>query len=434
MRAAATALVLALGADAALTDLDRRALETLTAERSEGGVAVHYDPATVTAAEAGEEAARAAAALASLEAILDVRLDGPAHVFLYRDDAAFAAATGAPAHFGAFASGPRSVHLPRGAPVRHELTHLLARRFPGCADRDPGGWLREGLAVAMEREDRGVPVEAWAAVAARLGLLPGMADLRARWPEGPPRGVHPYHAAGSFAAWLLATAGLPKVKALYARPEGAAEVLGRDLDALEADWRAWLEARPVEAAHEVAVRRWLGLPGTRLPEPPRGAVAENLFDGRSLAGWAPRVPGAWAAAEGLLRGKGEAAWSVLDTSLEWPAGTALRVSLRAGPGAAVMLRLNRGPEASDEALLTAEGCLATIHGGLEGFARTPARLVPGRWTEAVLAQEGRTARLYLDGWLVLEAAGAFTGAGGRAGLGARGGVVEVRDASALVPR
>jgi hypothetical protein len=384
-------VLLAVVGDAAepgLTDLDRRVLEALTGTREAGAVVVHFDPATVRAADAEAEAARARAALVSLEERLDARLEGKAHLFLYADLAEFRARTGAPAAWEGFAAGPSSVHVPRGAPLRHELTHLLARRFAGPSARDPGGLLREGLAVAMEGTDRGIPASSFAAVYARLGLLPALADLRDRWPAGPPKEFHPYHAAGSFVEWLLATEGLAKAKALYGDPARAREILGRTLEEAEPAWRAWLEARPVPEAEEDAVRREYLLPTARLPE----ALAKE-----------PGVP----LVEGLTLEGGDS-WRIHEIDRRWSGEYALRVVARVGPGAGLLLRVNRSEGRSDEALLTPEGVGVTL-----------------------LAQEKGTARLYLDGRLVVEAKGAFGAAGGTAALGARGGTVEVRSAAAV---
>ncbi len=430
----AAAAVAALAAtDPALTDLDRSVLEALSATVDGGPVIVHYDPASLLPADASAEVDRARAAMALLEKRLEARLDGPAHLFLYRDAEEFRARTGAPPAWGAFAAGPRSLHVPRGAPLRHELTHLLAHRFPGAEGRDPGGLLREGLAAAMEGADHGVPVSSWAAAYARFGLLPTLASLRDRWPEGPPRETHPYNAAGSFVEWLLGAEGLPKVKALYADPGKEREILGRGWEDLEAAWRAWLDAREVPDAEEDEIHRGMLLPVGRLPAALAGNAGVPLFDGKTLAGWTAPRPGAWTVAEGALRGTGGEGWVLLETEREWRGGFALRVVARVGPGGGLLLRVNRAEGRSDEALLTAEGCGVTLGGGAGGLARAPVRLVPGRWTEVVLAQEARTARLYLDGRLVVEAVGAFGPGGGSAGLGATGGVVEVRAAAVLLP-
>jgi hypothetical protein len=424
--------------DAGLTDLDRRVLEVLVGRIEAGPIVVHYDPASVPGDDAAAEAGRARESLAALEKRLEVRYGGAAHVFLYRDAAEFRARTGARPEWGAFAQGPRSLHLPKGAPLRHELTHLLAHRFAGLDGRDPGGLLREGLAAAMEEGDRGVPVGSWAAVYARLGVLPALGELRDRWPDGPPREVHPYHAAGSFVDWLLVDAGVAKVKALYAEPSKAKEILGRGWEELEAAWRAALDARPVPDAEWDEVHRGLLLPVGRLPPALAKDPGTALFDGKSLEGWKPSHPGIWAAAGGLLRGEGrdsrDGRWRHLETGRSFAGAVALRATVRpASAGASLLLRVNRDEGRSDEALFTPDGCGVTLRGGIDGLARAPVRLLPGRWTEVVLAQEGGTARLYLDGRLVVEAKDAFGAPGGAVGFGVRDGVVDVRDAAVILP-
>ncbi len=423
-------LLLAADADPALTDLDRRVLAAMPASLEAGPVLVHYDPAALSVGRAEQEGERALAALRRLERDLEVRFEGRAHLFLHRNEEAFRAATGAPQEWGAFASGPRSVHLPWGAPVVHEMTHLVAHLFEGAGDRDPGGLLREGLAVAMEGEDRRVPVVSWAAVYARLGLLPPVADLRDRWPAGPPRGAHPYHAAGAFVRWLLDTAGPGRVKALYAAPDRPAEALGRGWADLEAEWRAWLQAREVPAAEEDAVRRALGLPVALLPERLRAAAGEPL----PASGWIGRRPGAWRpAGDGTLRGGSDEGWAVVEAGRAFPPGAAFRVRARVLGEASLLLSIGRREGASDEALLTPGGSLVTVEGGEGGFVRTGARLVPGRWTEILLMEERGAALLYLDGRLVLRAAGAFREGGGSVGVGVSGGAAEVADARVLLP-
>lgn len=429
---AALALLLALLApsdppapDPDLTDLDRRSLAVLPAVHDHPPLRVHFDPADLTEGWAAWEGRRALEALRRIEATLEIRFEGRAHLFLYRDEEAFRAATGAPREWGGFASGPRSIHVPRGAPLLHEMTHLAAHAIPGAAGGDPGDLLREGLAAALEGEDHGVPVHSWAAVYLRLGLLPSLAALRRPWPGGPPSGAHPYHAAGSFVARLLETEGATKVKALYAAPDRPEEAVGRGWDALEEEWRTALLARSVTAPEEAVVRRSLGLPGGRLPEVLAAARGEALLPGAPARGWVARRAGAWAALEdGTLRGEGTEGWAVLETERNLPAGTALRVRVRVLGAASLLLRVNRREGVADEALLTPGGSHLTLSGGEEGFLRSPVRLLPGRWSDLLLLDEGGAARLYLDGRLLLEAPGGFRGGGGAFGLGVSGGAAE----------
>jgi hypothetical protein len=427
---ATAVLLLAEGADPALTDLDRRVLPALKAVHEAGPVVVHYDPASVPAIEAEAEGARARAALEAIQARLHERLDGPAHLFLYRDAGEFRERTGAPPSWEAFAAGARSLHVPTGAPLRHEITHLLGHRITGSVERDPGGLLREGLATAMEGADQGVPVSSWAAIYMRLGLLPSVKEMRERWPEGR-REAHPYHAAGSFVEWLLATEGLVRVKAVYADPSKAGETFGRGWEDLEGDWRKWLAGRVVPSADEDVVRRGMLLPTRRAPPPLAQAPGESLFDGRSLEGWSAPRAGSWSVADGVLRGEGKDGWSMLGTAKRWKGEYSLRATVRVPEGCGVLLRLNHTEESSDEVLMTPQGCSVTLRGGAEGAVRSPVRLEAGRWTDVLVTQEDGTARLYLDGRLLIEASGAFGRPGGAAGLGVTGGVAEVRAVSVV---
>jgi hypothetical protein len=429
------AAVLADAVDPGLTDVDLKALASMPATAIAGEVVVHFDPATVRSADAEREAVRAREALALLETRLGTRLEGAAHVFLYRDREQFRVSTNSPHSWGGFASGARSLHVPRGAPLLHELCHLLALRFPGCSGKDPGGFLREGLAAAMEGTDRGAPVSSSAAVYARLGVLPPLRWLREKWPEEPVDGVHPYAAAGAFVGWLFDTAGAAKLKAVYAEPERAEEILGRGWDALEAAWRESLETRVVPQGEEDVIRRHMGLPSDLLPVALVHADSEIHFVGTGLAGWVPRRSGVWVLRDGLLTGTGGGeGWEFLDSDPTWDRPACVRASVRIGEGGGLMLRVNRREGASDEALVTGEGSLLTVKGGQEGFARAAVRLVPGRWTEVLLAQERGDARLYLDRRLVLEAKGAFGVGRGGVAIGFQGASLEIRDAAVLFPR
>jgi hypothetical protein len=428
VRTALLALLLAAPGgepDPALTERDRRALAVLTAAVEGEGIRLHFDPATVPRATAEAEARRAREALAALERLLDLHLDGPAHLFLYADAADFRARTGAPAAWGAFAEGPRSLHLPPGAPLRHELAHLLARRIPGAAERDPGGLWREGFAVALEGSEHGVPVAAWAATYRRLGLLPALGPLRERWPTGAPDGPNPALAAGAYVGWRIAEEGLPAVMAIYGgrAPEGDRE----------AAWHAALDGTAVEDAAADAVHRSLGLPLGRAAaaylDPARG---EPLPVPADLAGWRPGNRKAWTAAEGSIRGSAGEAWEFCAAEREFRGTAALRAEVRAAAGATVVLRLNRTAEGSDDAILAPDGVGVTVRDRAVGV-RSPARLVPGRWTSVLVTQEGGRARVFLDGRAVLDAPGAFGAGGGGVGLGVRGGAAEVRGIAILPP-
>jgi len=431
MRALCAVLAL-LAADGLPADPDLGAAATHTSAIEAGGVRVRWDPAAIPPERARAGADRAAAALRAVESALDQRLEAPPTLFLYRDAADLAARTGAPAAWGAFAHGDRSVHAPLGAPLRHEWTHLVARRFRG-AGRDPGGLLREGLAAAMEGSDRGIAVGDWAAVERRLGLLAPLADLRLRWPAGPPACAHPDHAAGAFARWLLDARGLAALKALYAAPGDAEAAAGASWEGLERAWHAALDARAVPEGDEAAVRKWFGLPTARWTA---RAAGEDLAAGADpLARFAARRPGAWSAEAGTLVARGPAdAFASLDGLASFPAGSALRARFVPGPGASLFLRVARRDGRSDEALLGPDGAFLTLGGGDGGLARVPrVRLVPGRRTEAIFEARGGRSRLWLDGWLVHEAEDPTGGGPGGVGIGVRGGEVRVEALEVIGP-
>jgi hypothetical protein len=415
-------------------DPDARAAETHTDELLAGNVVVRWVPGSMTTRRAREEGERAEEALRAVEAALDQALDRTPTLYLYPDAEDLAARTGMPSCWGAFARGDRIVHASLGAPLRHEWTHLVARRVPGAA-ADPGEVLREGLAAAVEGTDRGVSVEDWAAVERRLGLLASLEALRLRWPSGPPEEAHPDHAAGAFVRFLLDTRGLARVKALLARPGDPAGTLGATWADLDAEWLLRLDARAVPAEKESEVRKWFGLSVERRAPADRARTEDLLRGERPLDRFAERRAGAWRSDGRALVGTGPEDWfAALDWHGSFPAGTALRAVLVPGPGATTYLRVGRRDDRSDEAILGPGGVFLTLGGGDRGLARAPrVRIAPGRRVEAVLEVSGTRARLWLDGWLVHDAEDAVQGGEGGVGIGVRGGDVRVEALEALLP-
>ena len=144
--------------------------------------------------------------------------------------------------------------------LRHELAHVFAGAFgdpafgvslhwrfvgPIPIPRLAGG-LVEGLAEAADFDNpdgRSTTHEEAAAMLA-LGQAP---DLRSALGAGftLESGPRAYTLVGSFCRFLLERYGAEKLRGLYRSAGDFATVYGRDLPALEADWRAFLAALPL---------------------------------------------------------------------------------------------------------------------------------------------------------------------------------------------
>lgn len=214
---------------------------------STGRFTLHYTPGTEAAAHAGEVADMVDRALAHIEQLLAVRLDGTFDVYL-------AGSLFAPpdqALRGRSFSARRQLFVlydGTGNPadrqyiVTHELTHLVAWNTLG---QPSSALLSEGLAVyAGVTHIAGsahLPPEAFCTAYDQAGQLPRVSTaLRF---EGHIYDLPNYYTAGCFARYLVETYGVAKWKALY--PTGNyTGIYGRSLAELEREWTAYLQAHP----------------------------------------------------------------------------------------------------------------------------------------------------------------------------------------------
>jgi hypothetical protein len=156
-------------------------------------------------------------------------------VFLYRDEEQGKNLTGRDLDF----SNPegKAVHQRSNSTLGHEMVHCIALKI-GVAQT---ALLGEGIAVYLN----GAPPEEHHKTAAQLlekGDLPSMKALLEDF-RGQANG---YPAAGSFCGYLVEMFGMEKFKQLYPMTDpaaGAESVLGKSLEAVDADWRESLKVR-----------------------------------------------------------------------------------------------------------------------------------------------------------------------------------------------
>ncbi|MDX1547500.1 MAG: hypothetical protein R3247_10955, partial [Rhodothermales bacterium] len=191
-----------------------------------------------------------------------------------------------------------------GRVFAHELAHVFSREFGMPILRaSPAVGLVEGLAVALEPPD-GLPTpheQVAAALGQRMGL--GRAslaeDVAARLsPLGfwTGRGAVSYTTLGSFVRYLLDAYGPARLRRLYATADFEA-VYGRPVEALAAEWEAFLRALPVvDRAAGALVQRRFAVPSLferrcphHVPRPVRRyrAAAAALAEGDTTGAVAP---------------------------------------------------------------------------------------------------------------------------------------------------
>jgi hypothetical protein len=203
--------------------------------------------------------------------------------------------------------------------LRHEIVHAVAGRVAGGLLGVPArfgflvdGALLEGLAVALEVPRGEWTVHEWARGMKDLGLLPPASSLvePAGFFSSPP--ARAYGAAGSFLAWLLATAGPGPVRRAYSGVPFA-EAFGAPMDRLEREWHAFLDGLAVPPALATSAEarfRPEGLLGRRCAREAAGLEARAVWAGRrgdvagSAALW--RRAASLTGDPGDLRGLGDA--------------------------------------------------------------------------------------------------------------------------------
>lgn len=416
--------------DDVLTDLDRRVLVELSANRETPRALFHWKPGALEEKVVAQDVEANVAALAALEKTLALRYRGRVHVFLYGDVEEMKRLTGVDGGAVAFSTGTASVHQPHDFRGVHEFVHIYALQFERGSDTaGPDLFATEGLATWLAESDENVPIHAWAAGYARAGALPALLDLRRTFPQGVGSGVHPYHVAGSFVGYLIERFGIAKVKRWYVDSTEAHRYLGQGFAQLEREWREFLARFSLEPQHEQHVLRKLGLGGEPMPAAWASAKVTPLFDGKSLAGLAPEDAAKWTVKEGVLVGTNDEPWTRIATVKSLGVQVGVRAKLRLAKGDALQLRVN----GSKEAIFAAWSSYATAG---DGFAPNERVKIPvGQWVELVVVNDSGRARVYLDGKSVFDLAGAWADAtDGSVGLGIERGMVEVKEWAAFDPR
>jgi tetratricopeptide (TPR) repeat protein len=145
--------------------------------------------------------------------------------------------------------------------VRHELAHVFAGEFAGGPFQVPtrpsffgrerrpfvNVGLLEGVAEAASWAGGGrLTPHQWARTLDELKLRPRLRQVFSLgfFGDSAPRS---YTLAGSFCRWLLETRGPAPLRAVYRSGGDFTAAYGRDLDALEAEWLAWLRRQPLVA-------------------------------------------------------------------------------------------------------------------------------------------------------------------------------------------
>ena len=421
------------GDDAALVDLDRRVLGTLTGRQTTPHLVVHHredhDPALLAADVAANEASYLA-----LEKLLAMRYRGRVHLFLYRDVADLKALTGAGGGVVAFSTGTVSVHQARDFRSVHELTHIFALQLPRPADTSgPDLFAVEGLATWLAESDEGIPIHAWAAVAGKHGFLPGLVDFKRTFPAGVAKGVHPYHVAGSFVGFLCERFGIEKVKAWYVDATEAHRWFGVGLAGREREWRAALREVTVDAEHARRIAARLGVLDSPLPEAWAKATGKAIFDGASLAGLVPEDAARWRVRDGLLVGTHAGPWTRI-TSAEPHGGdrVGVRLRLRLARGDAAQVRVGVTDQDRSELVLAHWSSYASQPGG--GFSGNDrVKLVVGQWHDLVVVADAGRVRVWLDGVAMFDQPGAWPALAGRIEVGVEKGALEVREWVVFAP-
>ena len=166
----------------------------------------------------------------------NMAFDDKVTVYLYADKEQGLRFTGRPL---AFASpGERAVHQTMENTVGHELTHVVALGI-GYAQVPLFG---EGVAVWLDGDTDDLH-HTRAADLLAAGKLPTLATLLDNFRDDE---SVTYPAAGSFCGFVIATCGLEAFRRVYVAPDpvaSAPSTLGKSLETLDAEWRAFLRSR-----------------------------------------------------------------------------------------------------------------------------------------------------------------------------------------------
>ncbi len=217
----------------------------LSQERRAPGVWLRHAPGGPGEAVAAGVLAEAAWEVHDLAASLGVPTDPPVRVLLFDDPEDLERYTGIASDHAGYGEIRIDAAI-RSDMLRHELVHALHPRLGPPVALLLSRGVTEGFATAWE-EDLALLPEAHQAAAAALleDTLPPARALMgllgfARITEG-----GAYEAAGSFIGFLILDRGMTPFRALQARLDWVG-AYGEDLDALGADWRAFLAGVPVD--------------------------------------------------------------------------------------------------------------------------------------------------------------------------------------------
>jgi hypothetical protein len=285
--------------------------------------------------------------------------------------------------------------------LRHELVHAVAGaiakgplRVPARAGVLPSAGLVEGLAVALEVPRGDWTIHEWSRAARDLGFLPDITTIvgpAGFWSQAPARA---YTAAGSFLAFLIERHGADKVARAY-RDGDVATSLGAPLDALAAEWQAFLDGIAVppglqEVARARLERRSLfarrcareaaALASGAAAASGAGRTAEACRLWRRFGAFGEEAPAEKAAGDTLAHGG----------DLDGAAAAYAGARARAGPG----------DDALRAALAAAEGDLAWRRGDLAAAERG--------WAEALAAHPDRPEARLLEAKRAAAADGALS--------------------------
>ena len=193
-----------------------------------------------------------------------------------------------------------------GSTLHHELAHALHIELQPSPMVALSRGVLEGLAMAYEHGLASLP-EAHSAMAGALeaGKLPHARDLMHPLGFFRVNESNAYAASGSFIGWLALEHGFDALLALQRSHTLDFEaVYGRDLDALDADWRGFLATVPVDLDEQVRARDrfdpelWPSYTGECCPKlgrvtPTPVELAEQLWDAEAWHGALEAYTGLW---------------------------------------------------------------------------------------------------------------------------------------------
>ncbi|MCK6547706.1 hypothetical protein L6R52_17780 [Myxococcota bacterium] len=135
--------------------------------------------------------------------------------------------------------------------LKHELAHVFAGELATGMFHVPASFgvlvnigIVEGIAVAADWPANELTVHGWTRTMRELGLAPDMRTTLAPLGFWSISSARAYTVAGSFVRWLVERHGLAKVGVLYATNDFE-EAFGQPLDALVAEWEAFVAALPL---------------------------------------------------------------------------------------------------------------------------------------------------------------------------------------------